>query len=1261
MSTMESLFVEIFDRKSRIERQLHQQFESYLESLACNAIADGRRPPPWLFELATAATVCLDPGECRQPSSSFWNTQRKTCSATWEFIQGTLPRDDSDFKSSIHDFVIAPTVEKQNKSLQAAEEIHNAWSSDEVRSTNVIAFESENDHVSQGTEKAFSYVDVFENKASDSIVLHDGSEEGEEPSDAVQCLYGCDVIGISDSAGVKPICDETMTEFKGSNIDLPYMVEDHIFCKEDEIPSHVKERSSTTPCVVEEFLSVCPLDEVRHNSLKPFESQIGHTSCGSVKLFSNVDTSENKACKTLVRYDVSEESMKPYDVAQQLNRFDITGISDIAGVKSICAENIRDIKGSSIDHSYTVEVDFSKGAGIPSLPKERASANPHAVVENLSGCSRDKVRTSNLIPCESEIHQTSHGHSYTVEVDFSKGAGIPSLPKERASANPHAVEEILSGCSRDKVRTSKLIPCESEIHQTSHGVEKLFSHVDTFERKCSLSIGHPVEYEVDKETYDATQLSDSCDVTISDIAGVKPSCAETMLDFKGSNIDLPFTLEDNFVFKDAGMLSLAKERASTTPHIVEEILSACSKDQLRVANLVPFDSEINHTSQCGADAFENKALESLGHHDGSEEGEEPYDASYRFDGTSIAETVGAKSPRDQTKPDVEAFSFDLSRKEDNIVCEDADIPSLAKERAFVLEQLHQSMILLTPSSKASKMNRLDIISDGFNSSPLSIFQNMDLGISLEHNNPDIKHFTASSSIMLMNMFCNNESKLDGPAFESSHSLSSSSVRCGSELQNIPLTPPAIKFSHGRLSGKKSSSSVKVSSNTEHTCFRIDENSPTTEENVDAVQLGYSTHRTSRNIEVSTNSKPLSDVTSLYKNDTCFLSNSKEFVVRDSLESVNSDIASSLGFEYAGRESNIANKENPRYTNAIKELQKATRTVNKMSKRPRASCRSSDRIRNYQNIRKGCKPSNILSSISSLIPLIQQKQQQALPVQRKKDIKVKALEAAEAAKRLEEQMKIEREKRKEAVKLEREKLKQENAKLLKLKQNKKDEERRKKEDVAAKKRQREEDEERKVKDKRRRVEETRTLQRERRDKLRCEKVEKDIQQNAMDEKQKGGKQGKNGGQKKLERGVNATESQMVEEMQYCTVQLANTETFLGGDKSQALEASDEHKSFEKGVGCSNVLRETIEETVSATQTSLELQSYEMSPYQTSDDEDMEEDSRQKKYIPLWARGERLGEIILINQQLDPKDIFSRKRSFNVSRVLTAGVLWRRPLK
>jgi hypothetical protein len=46
---------------------------------------------------------------------------------------------------------------------------------------------------------------------------------------------------------------------------------------------------------------------------------------------------------------------------------------------------------------------------------------------------------------------------------------------------------------------------------------------------------------------------------------------------------------------------------------------------------------------------------------------------------------------------------------------------------------------------------------------------------------------------------------------------------------------------------------------------------------------------------------------------------------------------------------------------------------------------------------------------------------------KKDVRVKALEAAEAAKRLEEKKQIEREMRKAAAKLEREKIKKERIK------------------------------------------------------------------------------------------------------------------------------------------------------------------------------------------------------------------------------------------
>ncbi|XP_020574145.1 uncharacterized protein LOC110020398 [Phalaenopsis equestris] len=957
---------------------------------------------------------------------------------------------------------------------------------------------------------------------------------------------------MSDTAGVMSSCHETMTDLKESNTDLPHVVEDSIFCKADNIPSLEKKRASTTSHLVEEFLIVPSMDDIRFGNVMPFESQIDHTSHGAEKLFSNVDSFENKAFESLVQYCVSEEG-EPYNVKQHFHRVDITGTSDTAGVKSSCDRNVPDFEGSSISFSCTVEANISKDAD------------------------------------------------------------QPNLPKERASATPHVVEEIINVCSSDEVRTSKFMPHESEIHRSSHSVEKLFSHMDASESIACQSIGRPDGFNDGEEI----QRSHNYDVSISDIALVKPNCDENLPEFDGTNMALPFA--DNIVFKGAHIPSLSNEQASTISHILEEIPRVCSKDEVKLANFMPFNSGFHHTSQCGVDAFENKASESLCHHEVSEEGEEPYDAKDRRVVTSILDTSGVEPRCDENMPEFEGFGIDLPYEDDNIVFKDADIPSLAKERAFVLEQLRQSSILLTPRPKSSIMNRMDMISDVLNSSPLGILQKMDLDFPLENNNPAIEQFTSTSSIKRMGMFCNNGSQLDGPVFESSHSLSSLSAMFGSELQSLPLTPPAIKFSHVRLSGKKSSSSVKVSSNPELVCFRIDENSSTTEENADVVQVGYSTQRPSRNIEVLTNSKPLSDVTSLYQNGTCLLSNSKEFLVRDSLVSVNSDAASSLGFEYPERAYNSKNKDNHMYTDAITELGKSTKTVSKRSERLRISCRSSDRIRKYQNILKGCKQSNILSNISSFIPQIQQKQQQALPFQKKKkDIKVKALEAAEAAKRLEDQMKLEREKRKAAVKLEREKLRQENTKLLKLEQKQKAEEGRKKENIAARKRHREA-EERKVKDRKRQcIGETRTLQRQHRDNLHFGKAEKDNRQKIIDEEQKGGRRRNNEGQTKLESAIDVMESQMAAEMQHCTIELVSADTRRGDDKIKALVVSDERKSFEKGVGGSNFLQETVEDTVCAAHISFELQSYEMSPYQTSDEEDMEEDSRHRKYIPKWAR-------------------------------------------
>jgi hypothetical protein len=93
---------------------------------------------------------------------------------------------------------------------------------------------------------------------------------------------------------------------------------------------------------------------------------------------------------------------------------------------------------------------------------------------------------------------------------------------------------------------------------------------------------------------------------------------------------------------------------------------------------------------------------------------------------------------------------------------------------------------------------------------------------------------------------------------------------------------------------------------------------------------------------------------------------------------------------------------------------------------------------------------------------------------KKDVRVKALEAAETAKRLEEKKRNEREMRKAAAKLEREKLKLEKE----LKQKHEEEQRKKREvDVATRKRQRDEEERREKERKRKCVEEARKQQKQ----------------------------------------------------------------------------------------------------------------------------------------------------------------------------------------
>lgn len=111
--------------------------------------------------------------------------------------------------------------------------------------------------------------------------------------------------------------------------------------------------------------------------------------------------------------------------------------------------------------------------------------------------------------------------------------------------------------------------------------------------------------------------------------------------------------------------------------------------------------------------------------------------------------------------------------------------------------------------------------------------------------------------------------------------------------------------------------------------------------------------------------------------------------------------------------------------------------------------------------------------------------------------MKALEAAEAAKRQEEKREIERKMKKEALKIERARMVQENIRQLELQKKKKEEERKKREaEIATRKRLREDEEKKEKERKRKRVEDSRKCQEEHKEKL-CPKEEnKEIKIKAM---------------------------------------------------------------------------------------------------------------------------------------------------------------------
>ncbi|KAK9689524.1 hypothetical protein RND81_09G064500 [Saponaria officinalis] len=460
---------------------------------------------------------------------------------------------------------------------------------------------------------------------------------------------------------------------------------------------------------------------------------------------------------------------------------------------------------------------------------------------------------------------------------------------------------------------------------------------------------------------------------------------------------------------------------------------------------------------------------------------------------------------------------------------------------------------------------------------------------------------------------------------------------GQDFRKPFLSP--IEMGSEIITSRSGGSEVR-SGNPELTCFTIMEDPESSEEDVDDSRTGL--EETDINMKSSNIKEPLCSITE--KNDTslvqdnaveksCVESTIKEFGVSEICD-VNSRVND---MSHKRSKGTTQGKENNGFSIGGNSCKKNTKAHSSRFSKPKLSSRSSLRIRGQSMSEKEPKRNNIVSNVKSFVPLVQQKQAAATaPV--KRDIKVKALEAAGAAKRLAEKKEDERRQKKEALKTERARLEQESLKQMELAKKLKEEAKKKREaENAVKKRQRAEEENKERERKRKRVEDARCEQKKAQEKIHAWREE--LRYGAEEQGTLEGKELNNKAQKEFDGETEASiSSKPVNELVDSGTVRNNAgdgiptssnniiiEHSLIGKVDSVVTAENSTPFLNKG---DKPIRENSEE-----------QSYDISPYQCSDDEEEEEDEMpNKKFIPSWASKSSVSLVLSSLRHLDPETLF-----------------------
>uniref|UniRef100_A0A5B6Z078 Inner centromere protein ARK-binding domain-containing protein n=1 Tax=Davidia involucrata TaxID=16924 RepID=A0A5B6Z078_DAVIN len=613
---------------------------------------------------------------------------------------------------------------------------------------------------------------------------------------------------------------------------------------------------------------------------------------------------------------------------------------------------------------------------------------------------------------------------------------------------------------------------------------------------------------------------------------------------------------------------------------------------------------------------------------------------------------------DQTMPVFEGFIIDVQRENgqqhiagDGISFDKLDLPNATIERASVLEQLCKSASMHTPLSHFSATFKLHRAPDLHQSVPDGLLEPMDLRSTLSLTGDGGRQLSASDS-------CVNKVNCAFEGVSYSDCLPYSNARFGWSVEK-PYTSPVGKLWE-RFTSNSSSSEKQRSVNPELTCFPIEEDPSISEENENTDEVVDTIQEDTGSITMNSGAKrePLAEITEACLNPPASVSAVKIFPDRGSLDSVNAEVSftgthnrvkQKLGNRYSNKRrcTNMA-KENQTLSVGPNGIKKATESLNNRFSKPKLSGKTSLRKGGQSLSEREPRRNNIVSNITSFVPLVQQKQA-ATVCTGKRDIKVKALEAAEATKRLEEKRENERKMKKEALKLERARMEQENLRQMELKKKKKEEAQRKKDaDMAARKRLREEEERKEKERKRKRIGEAPWRQREQEEKFRAGKVEKEVQCGATDERVNSGKESneESGKRQRIEKERGDDHIAKKPETEPRTAGISTSDVRQASIVLKDCEAGDSGKAM-------IVLDKSPENDNLVTNTSRE-KSYEISPYQCSDDEEEEEEEEDdipaRKFIPSWASKKCVAFVMPSQQKVDPDVIFPSESFCSMDKVL-----------